>query len=371
MNEAGERPAERDRDSDVYSTQFDSVNLYMRHVGDVPLLTRAREVEIAIRIEQAELEVLDLVQAADPELGELKLPDDGLDRPRIDLVRLHRERLRGAMDRLRVRDADARERAGSRRVNATTWSRIASAQRRVDRARAEMVEANLRLVVAIAKRHVNRGLPFLDLIQEGNIGLMRAIDKFEYRRGYKFSTYATWWIRQAITRAVTDQSRTIRIPVHVAELLNRMNRVVRELVRELGREPTCEEIGLRMDVASERVRWIQFCTRAVVSLDNPVGDGDESLLGDFVEDSCAPSPPELAVAADLAEKTRRALSVLTVREEKVLRMRFGIGEPGAHTLEEVGQVFKVTRERIRQIESRALRALRGQPATGELKSFLD
>ena len=349
---------------------LDPVHLYLGRVGDVPLLSREREVEIAMRIEAAELELLDLALSADPELCAMELPEDGPVPPRIVLFRSQRVRVQSALDRLR---GDARKPGRQREPAGTpsTRARLAQAERRVARARAEMVEANLRLVISIAKRHANRGLPFLDLIQEGNIGLMKAVEKFEYRRGYKFSTYATWWIRQAITRAVTDQARTIRVPVHMTEHLHRMSRAVRELVQELGREPTCEEIAQRLELSPERVRWVQQSARAVLSLDAPVGEEDDGRLGDFVEDVAATNPSDTTIAGDLARKTRGALLALTRREEKVIRLRFGIGEPAECTLEEVGQTFRLTRERIRQIEARALRRLRAQPRIEALKTFLD
>jgi len=349
---------------------LDPVHLYLRRVGDVPLLSREREVEIAVRIEEAELELLDLAQDADPGLRDLELPEDGTIHPRIGLFRSQRDRVQSALDRLRD-DARKPEQQREHGPGTSARARLALAERRVKRARSEMVEANLRLVVSIAKKHANRGLPFLDLIQEGNIGLMKAVEKFEYRRGYKFSTYATWWIRQAITRAVTDQARIIRIPVHMVEHLHRMSREVRELVQELGREPTCEEIGRRMELAPDRVRWIQQSARTVLSLDAPVGGEDDGRLGDFVEDAGAVSPSDRAVSSDMGQKTRCALLALTTREQRVLRMRFGIGEAGACTLEEVGQTFRLTRERIRQIESRALCRLRAQPGIDALKTFLD
>ena len=249
--------------------------------------------------------------------------------------------------------------------------RMSIGEARARRAKKEMVEANLRLVISIAKKYTNRGLQFLDLIQEGNIGLMKAVDKFEYRRGYKFSTYATWWIRQAITRSIADQARTIRIPVHMIETINKLNRISRQMLQEMGREPTPEELGERMEMPEDKIRKVLKIAKEPISMETPIGDDEDSHLGDFIEDIQALSPVDSATAEGLREATRSVLAGLTARESKVLRMRFGIEMNTDHTLEEVGKQFDVTRERIRQIEAKALRKLRHPSRSDHLRGFID
>jgi RNA polymerase primary sigma factor len=401
---------------------IDPLRLYLRKIGSVPLLSREREVEIAKRIEEGAKDVLEAILGTEVAIKELtqiaELLRDGRTSAR-DIVgaddeqeldeEKERQRLIQAIESVVRLDKKAKALLDTRKAAAVprkrqidkeiaqlraegletlkkmhlgkkiiermvtrqkelhsfvgnkalerehgvdveeakkTYERIREAATRAERAKAELVEANLRLVVSIAKRYVNRGLHFLDLIQEGNIGLMKAVDKFEYQRGYKFSTYGTWWIRQAISRAIADQSRTIRIPVHMVETTNKLMRTSRYLVQELGREPTPEEIAA------------------------PIGEEGDSHLGDFIEDKSAQNPAEAAIDASLREETRTALEALTPREQKILRMRFGIGEKSEHTLEEVGREFRVTRERIRQIEAKAIEKLQHRSRSSELKSFL-
>ena len=287
-------------------------------------------------------------------------------------VKVHLEKVRPDVLAFQQKIADIEKELDLRVAEIKDISkRMAIGEAKARRAKKEMVEANLRLVISIAKKYTNRGLQFLDLIQEGNIGLMKAVDKFEYRRGYKFSTYATWWIRQAITRSIADQARTIRIPVHMIETINKINRVSRQLLQEMGREPTPEELGERLEMDEVKVRKVLKIAKEPISMETPIGDDEDSHLGDFIEDTNITSPVDAATSEGLKEATREVLENLTEREAKVLKMRFGIDMPTDHTLEEVGKQFDVTRERIRQIEAKALRKLRHPSRSEHLRSFLE